>query len=63
MSDVPETADGAGRTASLIELRGITKVYGHGEAAVHALRGVERTCKVLRALNVARKPVQTICHA
>ena len=41
MSDVPETADGAGRTASLIELRGITKVYGHGEAAVHALRGVD----------------------
>ena len=41
MSDVPETAGGAGRTASLIELRGITKVYGHGEAAVHALRGVD----------------------
>ena len=41
MSDVPEPAGGAGRTASLIELRGITKVYGHGEAAVHALRGVD----------------------
>ncbi|MCO5134595.1 MAG: ABC transporter ATP-binding protein [Phyllobacteriaceae bacterium] len=24
-----------------MELRGITKVYGHGEAAVHALRGVD----------------------
>jgi putative ABC transport system ATP-binding protein len=27
----------------VIELRGITKVYGHGHAAVHALRGIDLT--------------------
>ncbi|MDY6858881.1 MAG: ATP-binding cassette domain-containing protein, partial [Pseudomonadota bacterium] len=30
-------------TAPLIELRGITKVYGAGEAEVRALRGVDLT--------------------
>ncbi|MBW2036123.1 MAG: ABC transporter ATP-binding protein [Deltaproteobacteria bacterium] len=29
------------RTADLIEFRGITKVYGHGQAAMQALRGVD----------------------
>lgn len=30
-------------SAPLIELRGVTKVYGHGAAAVHALAGVDLT--------------------
>jgi putative ABC transport system ATP-binding protein len=31
----------AAKAAPLIELRGITKVYGSGQAAVHALRGID----------------------
>lgn len=31
--------------ATLIELRGITKVFGSGEAEVHALRGIDLTIK------------------
>jgi putative ABC transport system ATP-binding protein len=31
------------RAAPLLELRGITKVYGEGDAAVHALRGIDLT--------------------
>ena len=27
--------------APLLELRGVTKIYGEGDAAVHALRGVD----------------------
>ena len=34
-------ANAAGRPPPLLELRGVTKVYGEGEAAVHALRGVD----------------------
>jgi putative ABC transport system ATP-binding protein len=30
-------------TGSIIELRGVTKVYGEGDAAVHALAGVDLT--------------------
>ncbi|HLV84123.1 MAG TPA: ABC transporter ATP-binding protein, partial [Devosia sp.] len=30
---------------TLIELRGITKVFGSGEAEVHALRGIDLTIK------------------
>jgi putative ABC transport system ATP-binding protein len=38
-------AEGAGDrdTVALIELRGVTKVYGHGDAAVHALASVDLT--------------------
>jgi putative ABC transport system ATP-binding protein len=32
---------GDSRPPPLLELRGVTKVYGEGEAAVHALRGVD----------------------
>lgn len=39
MSIAAKPAEGA--SPSLIELRDVTKVYGHGEAAVHALRGVD----------------------
>lgn len=38
MSIAAKPAEGA--SPSHIELRDVTKVYGHGEAAVHALRGV-----------------------
>ena len=34
-------ANAAGGPPPLLELRGVTKVYGEGEAAVHALRGVD----------------------
>ncbi len=34
-------AAGAGATPPLIELRGVTKVYGKGQAAVQALRGLD----------------------
>lgn len=34
-------AGGVGATPPLIELRGVTKVYGKGQAAVHALRGLD----------------------
>jgi len=36
-------ADGPETGQAQIALRGITKVYGHGEAQVHALRGVDLT--------------------
>jgi len=36
MSRQPET-----NAAPLIELRGVTKVYGKGQAAMHALRGID----------------------
>ena len=38
-------ADGARGDAPLVELRGITKVYGSGAAAMHALRGVDLTIR------------------
>jgi len=31
----------AARSAPVLDVRGVTKVYGRGEAAVHALRGVD----------------------
>lgn len=34
-------AQPAASTAPLIELRGVTKVYGKGHAAMHALRGID----------------------
>ncbi|GAB4207788.1 MAG: ABC transporter ATP-binding protein [Tibeticola sp.] len=38
----PGTAPGAGRgTAPLIQLRGVTKVYGEGATAFHALKGID----------------------
>ena len=33
--------DGAGQTPPLLELRGVTKVYGSGTASMQALRGVD----------------------
>jgi putative ABC transport system ATP-binding protein len=35
------TASGAGDPAPLLELQGVTKVYGSGQAAMQALRGVD----------------------
>jgi putative ABC transport system ATP-binding protein len=35
------SASTAGGTPPLIELEGVTRIYGHGRAAVHALRGVD----------------------
>lgn len=37
---VHEVGEGAPESTPLLELRGVTKVYGEGEAAVHALRGI-----------------------
>jgi putative ABC transport system ATP-binding protein len=36
----PRAAPSSAGTVPVIELRGVTKVYGAGQAAVHALRGV-----------------------
>jgi putative ABC transport system ATP-binding protein len=44
MSDAPagDTAAASTTTSStLIELRGVSKVYGQGQAAMHALRGID----------------------
>ncbi len=38
-------ADPARIEPSLIELRGVTKIYGHGEAAVAALAGIDLTIR------------------
>jgi putative ABC transport system ATP-binding protein len=38
---MPGTAPALADTPPLIELRGVTKVYGSGAAAMHALRGVD----------------------
>ena len=38
-------------TDTLIEIRGLTKVYGMGDIAVHALRGV--ALSILRALHAS----------
>jgi putative ABC transport system ATP-binding protein len=35
------SAQPAAETASLIALRGVTRVYGQGQAAMHALRGID----------------------
>jgi len=42
MADVVKLGDrdGAARTGSVVEAHGLTRVYGEGDAAVHALRGV-----------------------
>ncbi|WP_078856752.1 ABC transporter ATP-binding protein [Streptomyces sp. NBRC 109706] len=52
MSEANETNDhpteraGAGPDrAAVLELRGLTRVHGNGEAAVHALRGVDLTVR------------------
>ena len=36
-----EQADQGGPGEPLISLRGVTKVFGEGDAAVHALRGID----------------------
>ena len=41
MTTVVDNASVAARTTQLFRVRGLTKVYGEGEAAVHALAGVD----------------------
>ena len=40
-----QTITGAGLTAPMIEVRGLTKIYGAGQSEVFALRGVDMTVR------------------